>query len=136
MILSYLASRRRQRRRGAAIQHWRTLSLSTGARGGDTNCAAGKLAHVLPAPAGGDGGVWCVLGPNLVAVGDDATDALSINQPPGAGFCWLGTDFLGRDVYPPAAGRSISLVIGLLTMVMSVHYLRLQPAPSRVTSAG
>ncbi|MCV5209679.1 ABC transporter permease, partial [Escherichia coli] len=52
--------------------------------------------------------------------GHEATDPLSINQPPGAEH-WLGTDFLGRDVYTRLllAGR-ISLVIGLLTMVMSV----------------
>lgn len=64
--------------------------------------------------------VWCVLGPVWSPWRDDATDALSINQPPGAEH-WLGTDFLGRDVYTRLllAGR-ISLVIGLLTMVMSV----------------
>ncbi len=64
--------------------------------------------------------VWCVLGPVWSPWSDDATDALSINQPPGAEH-WLGTDFLGRDVYTRLllAGR-ISLVIGLLTMVMSV----------------
>ena len=64
--------------------------------------------------------VWCVLGPVWSPWSDDATDALSINQPPGAEH-WLGTDFLGRDVYTRLllAGR-ISLIIGLLTMVMSV----------------
>ncbi len=64
--------------------------------------------------------VWCVLGPVWSPWRDDATDALSINQPPGAEH-WLGTDFLGRDVYTRLllAGR-ISLIIGLLTMVMSV----------------
>ncbi len=57
--------------------------------------------------------VWCVLGPVWSPWSDDATDALSINQPPGAEH-WLGTDFLGRDVYTHLllAGR-ISLIIGL-----------------------
>ena len=65
--------------------------------------------------------VWCVLGPVWSPWRDDATDALSINQPPGAEH-WLGTDFLGRDVYTRLllAGR-ISLIIGLLTMVMPRH---------------
>ncbi len=50
--------------------------------------------------------VWCVLGPVWSPWSDDATDALSINQPPGAEY-WLGIDFLGRDaLHPPAAGRA------------------------------
>ncbi|MDP0710426.1 ABC transporter permease, partial [Klebsiella variicola] len=60
------------------------------------------------------------LGPVWSPWRDDPTYALSIIQPPGAEH-WLGTDFLGRDVYTRLllAGR-ISLIIGLLTMVMSV----------------
>lgn len=41
---------------------------------------------------------WCVLGPLWSPWKDDATDVLMINKPPGAEH-WLGTDFLGRDVY-------------------------------------
>jgi len=64
--------------------------------------------------------IWCVLGPIWSPWQDDATDALMINKPPGAQH-WLGTDFLGRDVYTRLllAGR-ISLTIGLLTMLLSV----------------
>jgi peptide/nickel transport system permease protein len=36
--------------------------------------------------------VWCVLGPVWSPWKDDATDALSINQPPGAEH-WLGPIF-------------------------------------------
>jgi len=63
---------------------------------------------------------WCVLGPLWSPWKDDATDVLMINKPPGAEH-WLGTDFLGRDVYTRLlmAGR-ISLIIGLLTMLLSV----------------
>ncbi len=64
--------------------------------------------------------VWCLLGPVFSPWQADATDALTINKPPGAAH-WLGTDFLGRDIYTRLmlAGR-ISLCIGLLTMLMSV----------------
>ncbi|UWC49298.1 oligopeptide ABC transporter permease [Klebsiella aerogenes] len=63
---------------------------------------------------------WCVLGPIWSPWKDDATDALMVNKPPGAEH-WLGTDFLGRDIYTRLllAGR-ISLIIGLLTMLLSV----------------
>lgn len=64
--------------------------------------------------------LWCILGPLYSPWTNDATDALSINKPPGGGH-WLGTDFLGRDVYTRLlfAGR-ISLLIGALTMLLSV----------------
>ncbi|WP_418163095.1 oligopeptide ABC transporter permease [Pantoea vagans] len=64
--------------------------------------------------------IWCALGPIWSPWQDDATDALMINKPPGAQH-WLGTDFLGRDVYTRLllAGR-ISLTIGLMTMLLSV----------------
>lgn len=64
--------------------------------------------------------LWCSLGPLLSPWGYDATDALMINKPPGSAH-WLGTDFLGRDIYTRLllAGR-ISLEIGLLTMLLSV----------------
>ena len=64
--------------------------------------------------------LWCTVGPLLSPWGYDATDALMINKPPGS-VHWLGTDFLGRDVYTRLllAGR-ISLEIGLLTMLLSV----------------
>lgn len=64
--------------------------------------------------------LWCVLGPLWSPWQDDATDALMNNKPPGAAH-WLGTDFLGRDIYTRLllAGR-ISLIIGLLTMLLSV----------------
>ena len=63
--------------------------------------------------------LWCALGPMWSPWKDDATDALMINKPPGAEH-WLGTDFLGRDIYTRLllAGR-ISLIIGLLTMLLS-----------------
>ena len=62
--------------------------------------------------------LWCTLGPLWSPWKDDATDALMINKPPGAQH-WLGTDFLGRDIYTRLllAGR-ISLIIGLLTMLL------------------
>lgn len=64
--------------------------------------------------------VWCIVGPYYSPWQDDATDALMINKAPNAEH-WLGTDFLGRDVYTRLllAGR-ISLIIGMLTMLLSV----------------
>jgi peptide/nickel transport system permease protein len=64
--------------------------------------------------------LWCVVGPYLSPWQNDATDALMVNKAPGAAH-WLGTDFLGRDVYTRLllAGR-ISLMIGLMTMLLSV----------------
>lgn len=64
--------------------------------------------------------VWCIVGPYYSPWRDDATDALMINKAPSAEH-WLGTDFLGRDVYTRLllAGR-ISLIIGMLTMLLSV----------------
>lgn len=64
--------------------------------------------------------LWCIIGPYFSPWQDDATDALMINKAPNAEH-WLGTDFLGRDVYTRLllAGR-ISLIIGLLTMLLSV----------------
>ncbi|MDY0971979.1 oligopeptide ABC transporter permease [Siccibacter turicensis] len=64
--------------------------------------------------------VWCVLGPLWSPWRDGATDVLMINKAPNATH-WLGTDFLGRDVYTRLllAGR-ISLIVGLLTMLLSV----------------
>ncbi|MDF7788056.1 ABC transporter permease [Pantoea stewartii] len=64
--------------------------------------------------------LWCILGPLWSPWKNDVTDALMINKPPGL-LHWLGTDFLGRDVYTRLllAGR-ISLIIGLLTMLLSV----------------
>ncbi|WP_165370702.1 oligopeptide ABC transporter permease [Siccibacter turicensis] len=63
---------------------------------------------------------WCVLGPLWSPWRDGATDVLMINKAPNATH-WLGTDFLGRDVYTRLllAGR-ISLIVGLLTMLLSV----------------
>lgn len=65
-------------------------------------------------------GIWCTLGPWFSPWADDATDALMINHAPGADH-WLGTDFLGRDIYTRLllAGR-ISLTVGLVSMVLSV----------------
>lgn len=62
----------------------------------------------------------CVVGPLWSPWQGEGMDALSVNQPPSARH-WLGTDFLGRDVYTRLllAGR-ISLSIGLLTMLFSV----------------
>ncbi|EMO8771337.1 oligopeptide ABC transporter permease [Klebsiella variicola] len=116
MILSYFASRRRQRQ--AAIPELAHIPPSPW-RQGWRQLRRNRLAMfclILLAVMA----VWCVLGPVWSPWRDDATDALSINQPPGAEH-WLGTDFLGRDVYTRLllAGR-ISLIIGLLTMVMSV----------------
>jgi len=64
--------------------------------------------------------LWCAVGPIYSPWQAEATDALMINQPPGVQH-WLGTDFLGRDIYTRllVAGR-ISLMIGLLTMMLSV----------------
>lgn len=116
MILSYLASRRRQRQAAIpALAHITPSPWRQGWRQLRRNRLAMFCLILLAVMA-----VWCVLGPVWSPWSDDATDALSINQPPGAEH-WLGTDFLGRDVYTRLllAGR-ISLVIGLLTMVMSV----------------
>ncbi|HEN5108821.1 oligopeptide ABC transporter permease [Klebsiella pneumoniae] len=116
MILSYLASRRRQRQAAIpALAHITPSPWRQGWRQLRRNRLAMFCLLLLAVMA-----VWCVMGPVWSPWSDDATDALSINQPPGAEH-WLGTDFLGRDVYTRLllAGR-ISLVIGLLTMVMSV----------------
>lgn len=116
MILSYFASRRRQRQAAIpALAHIPPSPWRQGWRQLRRNRLAMFCLILLAVMA-----VWCVLGPVWSPWRDDATDALSINQPPGAEH-WLGTDFLGRDVYTRLllAGR-ISLIIGLLTMVMSV----------------
>jgi peptide/nickel transport system permease protein len=116
MILSYFASRRRQRQAAIpALAHITPSPWRQGWRQLRRNRLAMFCLILLAVMA-----VWCVLGPVWSPWKDDATDALSINQPPGAEH-WLGTDFLGRDVYTRLllAGR-ISLIIGLLTMVMSV----------------
>ncbi len=80
--------------------------------------------------------VWCVVGPIWSPWKNDATDALMINKPPGAAH-WLGTDFLGRDVYTRLllAGR-ISLIIGLLTMLLSVALGYLLGACRAMRAAG
>lgn len=101
MILScqlpVAASGRRLSRR------WRTLPLSW--RQGGGNCAVtGRPCCLLLLAVMA---VWCVLGPVWSPWSDDATDALSINQPPGAEH-WLGTDFLGRDVYTRLLAGRIS----------------------------
>ncbi|MDR3432095.1 MAG: ABC transporter permease [Rouxiella aceris] len=64
--------------------------------------------------------LWCIFGPMFSPWRDEATDALIINKAPST-WHWLGTDFLGRDIYTRLllAGR-ISLIIGLLTMLLSV----------------
>jgi len=64
--------------------------------------------------------LWCIFGPMFSPWRDEATDALIINKAPSTRH-WLGTDFLGRDIYTRLllAGR-ISLVIGLMTMLLSV----------------
>jgi len=64
--------------------------------------------------------LWCIIGPHFSPWQDDASDVLNINQAPN-GAHWLGTDFLGRDIYTRLmmAGR-ISLTVGLVSMVMSV----------------
>jgi len=64
--------------------------------------------------------LWCIFGPMFSPWRDEATDALMINKAPSAQH-WLGTDFIGRDIYTRLllAGR-ISLIIGLLTMLLSV----------------
>lgn len=64
--------------------------------------------------------LWCIFGPMFSPWRDEATDALIINKAPSTRH-WLGTDFLGRDIYTRLllAGR-ISLIIGLLTMMLSV----------------
>jgi len=64
--------------------------------------------------------LWCIFAPMFSPWRDEATDALMSNKAPNAQH-WLGTDFLGRDIYTRLllAGR-ISLVIGLLTMLLSV----------------
>jgi len=64
--------------------------------------------------------LWCIFGPMFSPWRDEATDALMINKAPSTQH-WLGTDFIGRDIYTRLllAGR-ISLIIGLLTMLLSV----------------
>jgi peptide/nickel transport system permease protein len=64
--------------------------------------------------------LWCAVGPYFSPWRDDATDIMMINKAPDAAH-WLGTDFLGRDIYTRMllAGR-ISLTIGLVTMLLSV----------------
>ncbi|TCV98941.1 oligopeptide ABC transporter permease [Biostraticola tofi] len=65
-------------------------------------------------------GCWCLVGPWFSTWNDELTDALMINHPPSAEH-WLGTDFLGRDIYSRLmfAGR-ISLSVGVVSMVLSV----------------
>lgn len=94
MIQSYLASRRRQRQAAIpALAHITPSPWRQGWRQLRRNRLAMFCLLLLAVMA-----VWCVLGPVWSPWRDDATDALSINQPPGAEH-WLGTDFLGRDVY-------------------------------------
>ncbi|TCL06255.1 oligopeptide ABC transporter permease [Sodalis ligni] len=64
--------------------------------------------------------VGCIAGPWFSPWNNDATDVLMMNKPP-SGTHWLGTDFLGRDIYTRLllAGR-ISLTVGIVSMVLSV----------------
>jgi peptide/nickel transport system permease protein len=83
MILSYFASRRRQRQAAIpALAHitpspWRQVATLR------RNRLAMFCLILLAVMA-----VWCVLGPVWSPWKDDATDALSINQPPGRNTGW------------------------------------------------
>ncbi|WP_241649025.1 ABC transporter permease [Rosenbergiella collisarenosi] len=112
MAVRLFSSKRAQRRAQALMapspskQAWQVLSKN--------RLALFCLALLIVISA------WCIFGPLLSPWQDDATDALMINHSPSMQH-WLGTDFLGRDIYTRLllAGR-ISLIIGLLTMLLSV----------------
>jgi peptide/nickel transport system permease protein len=115
MLSSLFSANRRLRKAEIPALAQVTPSLASGLAG----AAPQPAGDAVPAAAGVMA-LWCVLGPLWSPWKDDATDALMINKPPGAEH-WLGTDFLGRDIYTRLllAGR-ISLIIGLLTMLLSV----------------
>lgn len=114
MILSYLASRRRQRQAAIpALAHITPSPWRQGWRQLRRNRLAMFCLLLLAVMA-----VWCVLGPVWSPWSDDATDALSINQPPGAEH-WLGTDFLGRDVYTRLLPNTIPILVVMATMAVA-----------------
>jgi peptide/nickel transport system permease protein len=100
MILSYFASRRRQRQAAIPALAHIPPSLAPGVATLRRNRLAMFCLILLAVMA-----VWCVLGPVWSPWKDDATDALSINQPPGAEH-WLGPISRSRCLHPPAAGRA------------------------------
>lgn len=84
MIQSYLASRRRQRQAAIpALAHITPSPWRQGWRQLRRNRLAMFCLLLLAVMA-----VWCVLGPVWSPWRDDATDALSINQPPGRNTGW------------------------------------------------
>jgi oligopeptide transport system permease protein len=65
--------------------------------------------------------VLALLGPALSPVSYDHLDKLAVWSPPGAAGHWLGTDFLGRDVFVRTlVGLRISLSIGILATAVAV----------------
>ena len=121
MILSYLASRRRQRQAAIpALAHITPSPWRQGWRQLRRNRLAMFCLILLAVMA-----VWCVLGPVWSPWSDDATDALSINQPPGAEH-WLGTDFLGRGALSGyVGGLTDKLIMRVADLVMTIPGLPL-----------
>jgi oligopeptide transport system permease protein len=62
-----------------------------------------------------------LIGPLLSPVSYDHLDKLAVWSPPGTVGHWLGTDFLGRDVFVRTlVGLRISLAIGILATAVAV----------------
>jgi oligopeptide transport system permease protein len=62
-----------------------------------------------------------LFGPALSPVSYDYLDKLAVWSPPGTPGHWLGTDFLGRDVFVRTlVGLRISLAIGILATAVAV----------------
>jgi len=65
--------------------------------------------------------LWCIFGPMFSPWRDEATDALMINKAPNAQH-WLGTDFLGRDIYT-SSGRLGIVIIKSATRIITLSVM-------------